>query len=580
MKLSKPIWYDKKTFDEKAMAEQYIKTCKEAADTLMKKLGSFYEDARIYERLYQYRSNLDKFTQVSVDNNFDVVENNLLTFNVVRACCNSAHNKISKVRPKVTFLTKDSDMKTIETAKKLDNWIFKLFKKNKIYKKASQAFLDSCIRGVGVLKVYIKKGNPEFEKVPSTDMFFDKAYTGGYIPDVAGEKKVFSAYELREMFPDKAELIFQMHGEAEKIIVYEQYKAYKKKTIYTDKVLLDYSDWNYSLPYVFIKWTEATEGVVGVALSKEVHYLQQTITYILEKVLKGLHLFAIPRVFMEKGSDPTPKDISNLVAEIIEYNKGGEKPTFSTPPVINTQVLDILLMFWEKAFEVTGLSQLQAHGQVPSGLKQASGTALRTYNQIESERFQLIRADYEDLFIEIAKKTIEMSNTFPKGITKSEVTEAQEDMSIFSSNILPETPAGRQAFVSELFSSGLINKTQALTLMNSPDTDRLLSSESDRERAIEIELERAVKKGEMPDPETSSVLGIESYLDKTRKLYAKILIEEGSDSEKLTPLKDLSEELVNRLQQQAKMNALQEEGNSNNTPNKGASNVLSQQPTG
>ena len=549
----KPIWYDKKSFGDSYIAEEVIKKSQDRMDQFTKAIQGFYEDSRKYQRVYQYRSPLDTENTPSVDANFDVVSNNMFTFNIIRACANSAHNKIAKIKPKVTFLTKDADTSTTEIAKRMDSYIFSTYKQSKAYKEGSKAVLDCLISGLGICKIYKQKGKVEIKKISSNDFFMDHPYKGYSIPTECGEKKTYSSRELIEMFPTKADKIEEMHGDKENISVVEMYKAYKKKIIFTDKVLLDYSDWKYSLPYSFLKWTEATEGVIGISLAKELIAIQKVMTYILEKTLMSLRLFAVPKVLLEQGSNPTEKEIGNLVAEIIEYNKGSEKPTWLTPPAMNQQVLNILLMLWEKGFEVTGLSQLQAHGQLPQGLKAASGAALRTYNQIESERFQLFRTDYEDFYINIAEKIIEMDDGLKNKFTKKEVEMVKDHVNIFSSNILPETPAGRQALVSEMFNSNLITRSQALMLIDSPDTNKLLSSEAKRVQAIEILLEKSIKSKKLTDPLVIRVLGIEVFLDKARKLFAQIVVEEGEDSEKLTVLSEMIDELTAKVQAQAQM---------------------------
>ena len=127
-------------------------------------------------------------------------------------------------------------------------------------------------------------------------------------------------------------------------------------------------------------------------------------------------------------------------------------------------------LLWKRAFEVIGVSQLSSTGQVPTGLKQASGTALRHYTQIENERFQLVRSAYEDNFIRIARKVIDIAPTSlsPKGVTKGNIVESLDSVSIWASSLLPETPAGKLALVSDLLNSGMLTPNQTLSLLKAP----------------------------------------------------------------------------------------------------------------
>ena len=558
----KSVWYDPDTLHLKN--EQYLcSILNERRKQLKKEYGEFYIRSKIFERIYQYRSTLNDPNDISVTNNFDVENFNYLTFNLVRACCNSAHNKIAKLTPKVTFLPKDASRNIKETAKKLDEHVFRTFKKTGVYKSGSLSFLDSLVTDVGALKIFLKDKGVGFEKITSAHFWSDNAYSGSHEPSEVGEDNFYDTYQLCELFPNQKQRIKNLYGNDDRVMVCEIYKGRKKQAIFTDKLVLQYCDWDYPVPYELLRWTNALNGVLGISLAHEVFYIQQTITYILHRVLKSIHLFAVPRVFMQKGSQPTEKGIGNMVAEIIEHTASQNPPQFVTPPVINKQVLQILQELWQKGFEVTGLGQLQAHGQVPQGLKQASGTALRTYNQIESERFQLVRKDYEQFYVRLAKKMILMDNSLPKGISKDELKEAVENCTVFASNILPETPAGRQALVSEMYNSQLITRTQALTLIDSPDTNKLLNSESARFSAIEIEIERAIKSNKMPDIGLASALGVEDFLDIARKYLARVIVDEGSDHKSIAPLISLVNQLTQKISKQAQEQAEMQEQQKN-----------------
>ena len=215
-------------------------------------------------------------------------------------------------------------------------------------------------------------------------------------------------------------MLKEEHGEKleEKIKTYEIYR--KKKMIFTEKVTLLDSSWDKSLPYIFFRWEWADSGLIGVGIAKKLYAIQCSISYILGKTFKSIRNFAVPRVFLNKNSQPNYKELTNITGEVIEINnpEGKANPVFSTPPAMNEQVIRILEMLWQRAFEVIGISRLSAGGQIPRGLDKASGTALRSFQQIESERFQVIRSDYEQQYVEMTKKLVEFSSDsdLPKGI--------------------------------------------------------------------------------------------------------------------------------------------------------------------
>ena len=492
------LWWkapDKTGEDEKR------KLALERAKKLYEALEEFRCDALRYFLITDYKhykSEAEFNFQKDEMGEESLLTNPYLTLNVTASCVETASNKIAKMRPRVTFLTKNADRERREQARKLDNWILKTFKKGKVWQEGSKAFKSACVCGLGIVKLMLNKRNKiQFKKLPIFDFFCNNAHRGDSKPEEAGEVKSFTLNDLLMMYPSKEKKLKELHGEqvSKSVKVWEIYRQYEAHMIMTDKVTLLDEKWDKPLPYQLFKWEYADQGVVGVGLSKKLYAIQNAITYILGKTFRSVRNFAIPRVFVSKSSAPTQKDITNLVAEIIEVNTdGGPLPQFSTPPAVNNQVLEILIMLWQKAFEIVGISSLSAGGQIPRGLEKASGAALRSYQQVESERFQLIRSDYEEAFISMAKKAIKLSNDsmLPKGLKRAEIMEAKDDLQIWTSSLLPETPSGRLAMVGDLFNTGLVTGNQALSLMDSPDTSKFLTSETSRQRAIDLLLDRAL----------------------------------------------------------------------------------------
>ena len=565
---SNQVWWDKNTIPKNASSEEFLSTIKARCDKLHEELASFRQDSKRYERNVHYRTNVDEVQRLGQQDKMyqSVFEDDpYLTFNVTQAAVETASNKIAKLRPKVTFLTKGADREKRETARRLDNWMLRLFKRGNVYGECALAFTSACVTGLGVIKLIYKskadhdlgemKAGVEFKNVSVHNIFFDHAYKGPQQPTEMGEQHHFTLHDLVMMFPEKKKELKAAYNGENTILVYEVYKAHKRHAIFTDKVVLKDDDWDKGLPYVLFKWTDAAQGVVGVGIAKKLYYIQCAITFTLQKIFKGIKAFSTPRVFVPKGVTPTESDLTDLVGQIIEYNQpaGGSSGgiVFSTPPAANPQTIEILELLWRRAFEIVGISQFASAGKVPSGLKQASGIALRSYMQIENERFQLVRSLYEDNYIEIAKKVIDLvpGSFKPKGISHADLTEALDSLSIWASSILPETPAGKLATASDLLNAGLLTPSQTLGLLESPDTDKFLSSENSRIKAVELLIERALEKGERPV--FYSALGLELYLDKVRKILAELIIDDMDGSEdKVAILQEFETELVAKVAEQ------------------------------
>ena len=142
----------------------------ERAKALYENLEEFRCDAFRYFSLLDYKHyKSDAEFKMKKDEYGEetLLEHPYLTLNVSSSCVETASNKIAKMRPRVTFLTKNADRERREQARKLDNWVLKTFKKGKVWPESAKAFKSACVCGLGILKIMpIRKKIKEPKKVP------------------------------------------------------------------------------------------------------------------------------------------------------------------------------------------------------------------------------------------------------------------------------------------------------------------------------------------------------------------------------------------------------------------------------
>ena len=552
------LWFE---IDDKNLTEEeFAGKIWDSAMIFKNNMEGFYSSSLSYFEDIEYKNYGKSVTEKGDKITEDMLlQNPHLTFNVTASCVETASNKIAKAKPKVTFLTNDGNRENKELALKLDSWILKIFKRGKIWNWASQAFKSACITGIGIIKIVIKDKKIKFYKIPVFDFFCENFIKGPSMPTVAGEIKAMSIYDLIKMYPDRKNDIKEVYNEQKTVNVLEIYKKSVKQIICTKKLMLTNEKWDKPLPYLFLKWEKSDQGVLSVGICKKLNAIQSSITYILGKTFQSVRNFAVPRVFLGKSAgEPTVKDISNIVGEIIEINDmEGKAVQFSTPPAMNNQVLEILLMLWQKAFEIIGISELSAGGKIPRGLEKASGAALRSYQQVESERFQLIRADYEQFFIDVTKLIFKLipDSMLPEGVTRSDIESAKDYCTIWTSSLLPETPAGKLATVTDLFNTGLLSGDQALDLLQSPDVKAYIKSETVRMRAIDLLIDSSLKNNIAPP--YYSPLGLDLYLEVSRKKFAQLILDNIDNkgvNNSISILGDFVNELEEKFAEKNKLN--------------------------
>lgn len=152
------------------------------------------------------------------------------------------------------------------------------------------------------------------------------------------------------------------------------------------------------------------------------------------------------------------------------------------------------------------MSQLSAQSKKPSGLD--SGEAIRTYNDIESERFVLSGQQYEQFHLDAAEQMIAAAKDIYEDQRKYQVTfrtkrwveridwadidldRDQYEMQCFPTSSLPNTPSGRLAAVQEYVQAGFIAREDAQKLLELPDMEAVSSLYNAAVDDIDYTLER------------------------------------------------------------------------------------------
>jgi hypothetical protein len=250
-------------------------------------------------------------------------------------------------------------------------------------------------------------------------------------------------------------------------------------------------------PFAVFRYDHPMRGYWGRGLIEQVADIQHRINCIvrdvqmnIEAVGKGSYLvneqFDIP-VEMMSGSQPFK----------FMY-RGPQAPQWNAPAAVSGQTLQLLEFFIRQAFELPGVSQAAASSKSALGLN-ASGVALDTQYDIESERFAMqerqyakFRLDAGQLFLDAAKRVAKRreedkgkkksssyvstwrTNTGIESIDYSKVAldDGQYRLELEPVNFIPDTRAGKIASIQELTAAGVIPQWLAAALYDEPDLQK------------------------------------------------------------------------------------------------------------
>jgi len=478
--------------------------------------------------------------------------NHKITMNVVQSLIDTVVSKITKNKPRPTFLTSNGVWSLQNKAKKLTKFIDGTFSSTEFYSKAQMAFLDACIFGTGAIKIFEKDGNIACERVFIEELKIDDVESYYSKPRQMHQQKYLHRDVLKQMFPEKALLIEQAHDSMDEyssqsadrnkrsmIQVIESWhlpsgKGAKdgKHAISISSCTLLSEDYEKDyFPFVFFRWGQRPVGFFGQGLSEQLQGIQLEINKILRTIQVSMHLVSIPKLLVEASSKIVSSHLNNKIGGIIKY--AGTPPSYSALGGIPAELFTHLDRLYNRAYEISGISQLSAQSLKPSGLD--SGKALREYNDIETERFLSVGKDYEKSFMDAARIMIDIARDiysknadfkvnvkgrkFIESIKWSDV-DMEEDkfmMDVFPTSALSNTPSGRLADIQELMQAGFIGKEEGMKLLDFPDLEGTLNMINADSTNLEKLIEEMVEKGKYFPPEPYQ--NLENALRKVQQAY-------------------------------------------------------------
>lgn len=492
-----------------------------------------------------------------------VAVSNRVTLNVIQNMVDTVVSKITKNRPKPMFLTSGGDWTMQQKAQKLTKFVEGIFHSSGIYQEANMAFLDACIFGTGAIKFYIENNQIKAERVFINEIRIDESEAFYSKPRQIHQTKFVHKDVLKAMFPEKENLIDEANKsdesnyrgsqmlESELIRVVESWHLPSgdttdskgkpiehdgKHTICVSNCTLLSEPWDKKyFPFIFLRWGLRPVGFFGQGIAEQLLGLQLEINKILRTIQVSMHLTCVPKVFIEASSKVVSAHLNNKIGAIVKY--AGTKPIYESTGAISPELFAHLDRLYSRAYEIIGVSQLSAQSQKPNGLD--SGKALRTFNDIESERFMSVGQRYERAFIDASEIIVDMARDLYDQIgelgvkvkgkkfletIRWEDVDMEEDMylmDVFPVSSLASSPSGRMQDVQDLAQAGFISKEQAIKLLNFPDLDSAYNLINASMDDIESMVERMVVDGSYETPEPYQNLDMGLRMVQQAYLYYK-----------------------------------------------------------
>jgi hypothetical protein len=489
------------------------------------------------------------------------------TFNLIQACTDTLVSRLSQNKPEPKFLTDGGDYKQRHLAQRLNQFIMGEFYQTRFYEKAVKMLRDCIVMGTGCLKIYEGEDNKvAVDRVMITDLYADENDCINGDPQSLIQIKLMDRDKLMANSDKAAQLLIGQapnsvpdnspdsgRTSSDQVMVVEGWKlasgpdptapGYQpgRHALALQSGEIFDEEWNKTkFPFVFFNYSDPFLGFFGQGLATQLFGTQMGLNRILYSIARMITL-STPKWLVEKSSGVPKAHLDNQLGSVVMWQ--GVKPEFITPPCNAPELYTERDKLIQYGFQQCGVSAMQATSQKPEGLN--SGAAIRSYDDIATDRFAALSKKYDNVFVdgayliaetakEIAEREGKYQTVYPnKDGTKEIDLPAMKFLrdpfiiQCFTESALPRTPAGRIQTVTELVQAGILTIKEGARLMRFPDLEQNERLDNASEERIYQQLDSIVEDGRFIEPDVFLDLNLAKELVvKYINLYLACKLEE------------------------------------------------------
>lgn len=453
--------------------------------------------------------------------------------NITRSMVDTATARLTKRRPMPVVSADDAGWSEKMFAKRTSRILRRKMGGAEIEKMSPDLIRDMCIRDAAVAKVVRCGGDTKTERIPVYELVYDprEAYYGP--PRTLAHYRPVSRDVLRAEYADSPEALDAIEN-APQFRRGDPWTRYAYgDTLYTDQVEVA-EGWHlptapgredgghivairgYTLfrecwtrprfPIAWVRWSSPARGrgVRGRGLVFDLTGIQAKVNDICRDIQEALYFGSMLKVFVPRNT-VNKHHLRARHPVVIEHD--GATPQFVAPNPVSQQAVQFLEMLIQKAYEISGISQMSASSKNILG-SNASGKAIDTMDDIQSDRFAHVESGYMQFRVELGQLHIDEARAMyceahasakdreherregeevglrlrpsdlAPWIREHEWDEVDIDggnyhLTVEPINFIPDSRAGKLSAVAELSKAGLIpDPTMTADLFDEPDLAR------------------------------------------------------------------------------------------------------------
>lgn len=554
-------WWDET--NEKVRSEKLIST----VAYLKQGQQSRQRQSAIFARLYGGQTVMNFIgTSMNRVDPVSALAPNRPTYNIIASVIDTLVSRLTQSRPAPTFLTDNGNYKSRFLAKKLTRFVQGEFYQAKAYEKGSVCLMHALDQGTGVVKVFETSDHKVgIENVLCTELYVDLEEAAFDDPRRLYQLKLVDREVLASQFPkykdlvDKAEKA-SLDGSSDSsksvsdlVMVVEGWSLPSGDDTKDGMHVISCSGgelfserWEKNrFPFAFLHHHKRLVGFWSQGVAEALLGTQMELNSLLDTISKAIKLVGVPRVFYEEGSKVNKAAFSNKIGVLIPYK--GTKPSYEVAACVPAEMYAERDRIIQYGYQQEGLSFMGATAQKPQGLD--SGEAIRSYDDITSDRFSSLARRYDNFYVDlaylvidkavdIAKKEGKYSTVYPdkKGTEPLDLPNVKllKDpfvIQCFNESSLPRDPAGRKQTIAEHVQSGMLTLQEGRRLLQFPDLEQVDTLATAAEERIYSVLDRMVEDGDYspPDPFMNLQLAKETAISYYNLYVPRKLEEERAE---------------------------------------------------
>ncbi len=481
------------------------------ADVMQRMADSDHNKNRARERIYEGHELLNNRAAIV---SLESAGIGIAKLNASKSIIDTFVSRLSKDRPLPSFDTTDGDWQLKRRGQKYKQFIRGEMLATEFDDLSREALLDGAVLGNGY--TLIDSDNDVFaDRVPVNEILYDKRECRYGKPKQAVRIRRVAKDLLLELYPKHKEAIcrasasvrrkdddFDMLSDLEDYTdVYEGWDLPATKdsedgrhALVINTATLVFERWHEPrFPWAHLRLFKPRNGLMGWGFIDQLASLQHRVNCIVRDL--QLNLSATGRGFFAVNEqNDIPTEMLTGWQPFKLKHKGPNPPTWVAPTPFNQAQLNALEFFIRQMFDLTGVSLAAATSKSSLG-PGASGIALDTQYDIDSDRFRMPQGNYARYRLDAAQRYIDAAARVArrraegKGEKKAYVSvswkqrdaierleydkvvleEGTYALKVEPVNFLPDTRAGRLAVVEQLAKAGVIEQWLVPTLFEEPD---------------------------------------------------------------------------------------------------------------